>query len=129
MQLTSNLHSCAIKEKKCGAHTHVHHLSQLFSPIFTSVVVYSRTTQKKKTTKKQNSLFRRAVLLLFFDHCNLLVNLHSCATQKKKKMRSTHACTPSFAPFFSSIFTAVVVYSRTTIPLKAKTLLEVIVNR
>ena len=31
-------------KKKCGAHTHVHHLSQLSSPIFTSVVVYSRTS-------------------------------------------------------------------------------------
>ena len=34
-------------EKKCGAHTHAHHLSQLSYPIFTSVVVYSRTSPIK----------------------------------------------------------------------------------
>ena len=36
-------------KKKCRAHTHAHHLSQLSFSIFTSVVVYSRT-------KKHNPL-------------------------------------------------------------------------
>ena len=34
---------CEQKKKKCGTHTHVHHLSRLSFLIFTSVVVYSRT--------------------------------------------------------------------------------------
>ena len=44
---------CNTKEKKCGAHTHVHHLSQLSSPIFTSVVVYSRTSAFKFLNKQK----------------------------------------------------------------------------
>ena len=38
-------------EKKCGAHTHAHHLSRTLFSIFTLVVVYSRTKLKKKKTK------------------------------------------------------------------------------
>ena len=53
----------------------------------------------------------RTVVISFFV-CFNVKTAQTCGAQKK--MRSTHACTPSFAPFFS-IFTSVVVYSRTTI--------------
>ena len=44
--LLTNLIKERSEKKKCGAHTHAHHLSQLSNPIFTSVVVYSRTKQQ-----------------------------------------------------------------------------------
>ena len=99
------------KRKKCGAHTHAHHLSQFASlDIHVGCCLFSHN--KSIMISDTNVLFGTA-------HCNLTTlcqqlyyyNLHSCA--KQKKMRSTHACTPSFAPFLS-IFTSVVVYSRTT---------------
>ena len=57
------LHKSAKHKKKCGAHTHAHHLSRLSFSIFTSVVVYSRT---KKTKKKHNKIswVRRADITL-----------------------------------------------------------------
>ena len=42
----------------------------------------------------------------------ILFNELNKKSAAKKKMRSTHACTPTFATFFA-IFTSVVVYSRT----------------
>ena len=49
------MHSCANTKKKCGAHTHVHHISRSLFSIFTSVVVYSRTTTTYKIIKTKNS--------------------------------------------------------------------------
>ena len=82
-----------------------------FHPIFTSVVVYSRTKIKKKQIQT-TELWQRSALYLFFrgniqSLTNLITqftNLHSRAIKKQrseKKMRSTHACTPSFATFLT----------------------------
>ena len=52
-----------LHKKKCGAHMHAHHLSQLSSPIFTSVVVYSRTSHNQPQKQK------KVVLSLLYYFC------------------------------------------------------------
>ena len=78
---------------------HVHQLFATFSPIFTSVVVYSRTNQTKpKKTKKE--LLQMLFFVLVQRYTIIFTNLHSCATQKKKCGAHTHAH-HSFTTFFS----------------------------
>ena len=107
-------------KKKCGAHTHVHHSSQLSSSIFTSVVVYSRTTtQKKKTTKK--CVVSRTLLFLILRGHVYFSNKHAQLCNTKKKMRSTHACTPSFATFLLNIHVGCCLFSHNLTNYKNKT--------
>ena len=89
----NDLHSCATKkEKKCGAHTHVHHLSQLLYTIFTSVVVYSRTTQNNNNSQMNMRATTVAFIseLLCEEHLVCLTNLIN-AQRKKKYGAHTHA--------------------------------------
>ena len=72
-----------------------------FHAIFTSVVVYSRTTTKKPTKKTHSGLLVR--LLVFFVGEILDYNILNLIRIQQKKMRSTHACTPSFAHFSLNI--------------------------
>ena len=96
------------KKEKNAEHTRMYTIFRnFFSPIFTSVVVYSRTSTNQPATNNKKGLiagpFLRVVCRLS-DHFQN--NLHSCATQKErsvKKMRSTHACTPSCATFSRNI--------------------------
>ena len=77
-----------IKEKKCGAHTHVHQLSQLFFIIFTSVVVYSRTTKYLPKHKKNYTVCLREQSLVF-----VLVSATSsliCTVVQSKKKCGAH---------------------------------------
>ena len=87
----------------------------LFFSIFTSVVVYSRTNQLTPNTTKQvgvNCLSTWLCLVIY----NISHDLHSCAI-KKKKMRSTHACTPSFRNFSTQ-------YSRRLLSILAQPIIK-----
>ena len=110
---------CNPKKKKCGAHTHAHHLSQLSSPIFTSVVVYSRTTPKTQKIKNQTQWNRKRYAVNSITHCatTILFKLCSCT---QKKMRSTHACTPSFAHLYLNIHGGCFFSSTTKTKIKKK---------
>ena len=106
-----NLHSCATQRKKCGAHTHAHHLSL-------SLIQYSRRllsilAQHKKIHTKHKSDFNIA---FWYGQCADVVsdfyNKLDKRAQRKKNAEHTRMHT-IFRAFFFSIFTSVVVYSRT----------------
>ena len=84
--------------------------SLIFFSIFTSVVVYSRTSKKnKRNTKKTKGV--ECFGPFSFDVC--FVHLYTCTVvqpTKKKCVEHTHA--HHLSQLFS-IFTSVVVYSRT----------------
>ena len=105
------MHSCAIK-KKCGAHTHVHHLSHSFFSIFTSVVVYSRTKNENNTKKKQKGLYMQAFLCcVVFCVIEVILQLHSCANKKRKKCGAhTHVHHP-FATYSLNIHVGCCLFS------------------
>ena len=69
--------------------------SRISLSIFTSVVVYSRTTSPKKSTKhKFVFAMHTSLIWLISVYLNVFSNLHSCATQKRKKCGAhTHART------------------------------------
>ena len=89
IDLFNNLHSCAI-QKKCGAHTHAHYLSQLPLAIFTSVVVYSRTFSSQHNkhsvvifndiTKKDHCA--RSTIIIYFLLTNFLYKRSSIFAKK-----------------------------------------------
>ena len=100
------------KEKKCGAHMHVHHLSQLFFAIFTSVVVYSRTTTKVKNITNTVCLACSRYVMFFAmsDHSH-----HSQIKERSEKKKcGAHTHAHHLSQLSCPIFTSVVVYSRTT---------------
>ena len=69
--------------------------AHLFS-IFTSVVVYSRTKTTNQTY--QNTYLRSRVCRYCLVSCSVLFCITSfIKSAAKKKMRSTHACTPTLA--------------------------------
>ena len=88
--------------------------SRISLSIFTLVVVYSRTKSKKHKSKKHKSnsslSFSLSVLIYVVATIILLVELNK-KSEAKKKMRSTHACTPSFATFFSNIHVSCCLFS------------------
>ena len=99
---------------------HVHHLSRIFFSIFTSVVVYSRTTNSSHQNKKSNvscgSLIRFWWLDIQFNNHEDLLTLHNKLNKiaKRKKNAEHTRMYTIFRNFLFTIFTSVVVYSRTT---------------
>ena len=96
--------------KKYGAHTHAHHLSQLFSQYSRQLLsILAQKEQNKQTSNSESRtlLFKVCFVLHRFNHIS-----HSCATKQKKYKAHMHA--HHLSQLSSPIFTSVVVYSRTT---------------
>ena len=96
----------AKRKKKCGAHTHVHHLSLSLFSIFTSVVVYSRTTTTKNS--KETNLICYCTDLNPLRKSFNKINLHSCAT--KKNAEHTRMYT-NFRAFLANIHVGCCLFS------------------
>ena len=88
------------QQKKNAEHTHMHTIFRNFLCQYSRRLLSILAPQKRHTNKtKQRDLCVCRVSLLFV--CLSVINLQTCTVvQHKKKIRSTHACTPSFATFF-----------------------------
>ena len=102
----------AKRKKMRSTHACTPFFALLLFSIFTVVVVYSRTSSYK--TKKKLTMVLIIQHRKFFVLYDSIILAELIKRAQRKKMRSTHACTPSFSLFLFSIFTSVVVYSRTT---------------
>ena len=90
-------------------------LSSQYSRRLLSILAQLKYSKAKKTKKILSlRIFSFFALSIIYNICK-----RSLTKSTIKKMRSTHACTPTFA-LSLSIFTSVVVYSRTTIIIGAK---------
>ena len=89
---------CNQKRKKCGAHMHAHHLSRLFFlNIHVGCCLFSHNPPSNKTKSPQVVWQCSATGVFVRRKYNVINELNKRA--QRKKMRSTHACTPSFATF------------------------------
>ena len=101
-------------KKMRSTHACTPSFATFFLAIFTSVVVYSRTSTKHKKNKTKQS----GVIIAFNSPlCRHIINysLTLLIKRQQKKMRSTHACTLSFAHFFFNIHVSCCLFSHDSI--------------
>ena len=106
------------QRKKNAEHTHMYTIffATFLLNIHVGCCLFSHHSNHKHKKKEQGVCGCSPSFL--FTCCGEYIFVQRIYKRaQRKKMRSTHACTPSFATFFS-IFTSVVVYSRTTLQIK-----------
>ena len=109
-----------VQPKKNAEHTRMHiNFRAFLANIHVGCCLFSHNPnnihKKKKTSGNDETAY-----YLFCVCWSTILSKTCTVVQTRKKMRSTHACTPSFAHSLFSIFTLVVVYSRTNLPIKTK---------
>ena len=106
-----HLNTCTvvqITKKKCGAHTHVHHLSRISSSQYSRrlLSILARTNKKKKQ-KKSKRIIVLGLIFCLHHHITFLIKSY-------RKKNGAHMHAHHLSQLSYRIFTSVVVYSRTT---------------
>ena len=111
-------------EKKNAEHTRMHTISRNFLTQYSRRLLSILAQQTRTNKKTNNTRFVMRTVVISFFVCFNVKTAQTCGAQKK--MRSTHACTPSFAPFLLNIHVGCCLFSHISNQPKIKTNLVVL---